>query len=92
MDDKVIVTNRAALTAKYGASGVKKINAAVAALVAADAKRGVKTRLLHLDDAAAMKKLGFEPRIGTPQEFAEFIRNEIKIWTPAAKAAGILPK
>lgn len=58
MDDKVIVTNRATLTAKYGASGVKKISAAIAALVAADAKRGVKTRLLHLDDAAAMKKLG----------------------------------
>jgi tripartite-type tricarboxylate transporter receptor subunit TctC len=39
-----------------------------------------------------MKKLGFEPRIGSPPEFAAFIRNEIDIWTPAAKAAGILPK
>ncbi len=41
---------------------------------------------------AAMKKLGFEPRIGSPQEFAAFIREEMKDWTPAAKAAGILTK
>jgi tripartite-type tricarboxylate transporter receptor subunit TctC len=41
---------------------------------------------------AAMKKLGFEPRVGSPQEFAAFIRDEMEIWTPAAKAAGILPK
>jgi tripartite-type tricarboxylate transporter receptor subunit TctC len=41
---------------------------------------------------AAMKKLGFEPRIGSPQDFAAFIRDEIDVWTPAAKAAGILPK
>jgi hypothetical protein len=57
MDDKIIVTNRSALTAKYGASGVTKIRAGVAALIAADAKRGIKSRLLFLDDAAAMKKL-----------------------------------
>jgi len=41
---------------------------------------------------AAMKKLGFEPRVGSPQEFAAFIRKEMKDWTPAAKAAGILAK
>jgi tripartite-type tricarboxylate transporter receptor subunit TctC len=41
---------------------------------------------------AAMKKLGFEPKIGSAQEFAAFIRNEMEIWMPAAKAAGILPK
>jgi tripartite-type tricarboxylate transporter receptor subunit TctC len=41
---------------------------------------------------AAMKKLGFEPSVGSPQEFAAFIRAEIEAWTPAAKAADILPK
>jgi tripartite-type tricarboxylate transporter receptor subunit TctC len=41
---------------------------------------------------AAMNKLGFEPTIGSPQEFATFIRDEIEAWTPAAKAADILPK
>ncbi len=37
-----------------------------------------------------MKKLGFEPSVGSPQEFAAFIREEMKDWAPAAKAAGIL--
>jgi len=41
---------------------------------------------------AAMKTLDFEPKIGSPQEFAAFIGDEIGAWTPAAKAAGILPK
>jgi tripartite-type tricarboxylate transporter receptor subunit TctC len=39
---------------------------------------------------AAMKKLGFEPKVGSPQEFATFILSEMEAWTPAAKAAGIL--
>jgi tripartite-type tricarboxylate transporter receptor subunit TctC len=39
---------------------------------------------------AAMRKLDFEPRTASPQEFAAFILNEIETWTPAAKAAGIL--
>jgi tripartite-type tricarboxylate transporter receptor subunit TctC len=39
-----------------------------------------------------MKKLGFEPNVGSPQEFAAFIRDEMEAWTPAAKAADILPK
>jgi len=40
---------------------------------------------------ASMKRLGFEPKVGSAQEFAAFIRDEMKIWTPAARAAGILP-
>ncbi len=55
MDDKIIVSNRAALTAKYGSAGVQKIKQAVTALIAADAKRGIKSRLVYLDDAVAMK-------------------------------------
>jgi hypothetical protein len=55
MDDKIIVSNRTALTAKYGAAGVQKIKQAVNALIAADAKRGIKSRLVYLDDAVAMK-------------------------------------
>jgi len=53
--DKIIVSNRAALTAKYGSAGVVKIRTAVTALIAADAKRGIKSRLIYLDDAVAMK-------------------------------------
>ena len=53
--DKIIVSNRAALATKYGSAGVAKIKAAVSDLIAADAKRGVKSRLVYLDDAVAMK-------------------------------------
>jgi len=56
MDDKIIVSNRAALTAKYGTAGVSMIKKAVDALIDADAKRGIKSRLVYLDDAAAMKR------------------------------------
>jgi hypothetical protein len=56
MDDKIIVSNRTRLAAKYGTAGVTKIKKALDALVAADANRGIKSRLIYLDDAAAMRK------------------------------------
>lgn len=56
MDDKIIVSHKAALTAKYGSAGVAKVKAAVNALIAADAKRGLRSRLVYLDDAKAMKR------------------------------------
>lgn len=57
MDDKIIVTNRAALLRKYGKTGTASIVRAVNKLIAADKKRGIATSLVYLDDAAAMKKL-----------------------------------
>ncbi|HEX8748568.1 MAG TPA: hypothetical protein VF717_15460, partial [Pyrinomonadaceae bacterium] len=60
MDDKVIVTNLAALKSKYG-KGVTKIEAAIKRLIAADKKRGITTRLIAMDNAAAMKKLKAQP-------------------------------
>ena len=56
MHDKIIVTNRSALIAKYRSAGLAKIKQAVDALIAADAKRGIKSRLVYLDDATVMKK------------------------------------
>jgi hypothetical protein len=56
MDDKIIVSNRAALTTKYGGAGVAKVNAAVATLIAADAERGINSRFVYLDNASAMKR------------------------------------
>jgi tripartite-type tricarboxylate transporter receptor subunit TctC len=41
---------------------------------------------------AAMKRLDFEPKTGSPQDLTMLIQDEIEAWTPAAKAAGILPK
>jgi hypothetical protein len=58
MPDKVIVTNVGALKQKYGAAGWRTVKRSVTALVAADAGRGLATRLVALDDAKAMKRLG----------------------------------
>ncbi len=58
MDEKIIVTNRRALTAKYGQAGLDQIRTSVAALVDADAKRSVKGRLIFLDDGRAMRRFG----------------------------------
>ncbi|HEX8175024.1 MAG TPA: hypothetical protein VF543_07895 [Pyrinomonadaceae bacterium] len=60
MDDKVIVTNVSALKSKYG-KGVTKIDAAVKRLIAADKKRGITTRYIAMDNAAAMQKLKAKP-------------------------------
>ncbi len=37
---------------------------------------------------ASMAKLGFEAKIGTPQEFAAFIAEELPRWTEIAKSSG----
>jgi Peptidase family C25 len=58
---KVIVTNRSAARAKYGAAGWAKVRHAVVALVAADSARGVTTRMLAIDAAADTKKVGATP-------------------------------
>ncbi len=49
MAKKLIVTNRKALRAKYKTSGLKKIEARLKKLVAADKKRGVSTELVAMD-------------------------------------------
>lgn len=54
---KIVVTNVSALQAKYKAAGVAEIRAAINKMVAADKKRGLTTRLIAVDDAAAMKRV-----------------------------------
>lgn len=54
---KVVVSNKSALRAKYKNSGWKKIEAALGALVEADAARGVATEIVFLDMKRAMKAL-----------------------------------
>jgi creatinine amidohydrolase/Fe(II)-dependent formamide hydrolase-like protein len=56
MTDKLIITNKAALRAKYGTAGLRRVSAAVTALVAADRRRGLVSRLVDLSSAAAMKR------------------------------------
>jgi hypothetical protein len=55
---KIIVTNRAALARKHGAAGMKQIDAALARLARADAKRGIATRCVAIDRAADMEPFG----------------------------------
>lgn len=52
LSSKILVTNRAALNAKYRALGVKAIETAVRRMVRADARRGFATRLIYLDSGA----------------------------------------
>lgn len=58
MDDKVIVTNRSALIAKYGNRGLTRIKKAIAALVSSDRARGIHSSMIFLDDPGSMKKAG----------------------------------
>ena len=58
MSGKVIVTNVGVLRAKYGAAGLAKLKAALAALIAADKQRGIATILIAIDSVAAMAKVG----------------------------------
>ncbi|MFY9610245.1 MAG: hypothetical protein WAU45_16730 [Blastocatellia bacterium] len=84
MDDKIIVTNLSRLKAKYGAGAVTKIKAAVKKLTAADKQRGLDTRLVFLDDAAAMKKLKSPPvtRPSDPRQNKEAIDGVCKKLSP----------
>jgi hypothetical protein len=56
MPDKILVTNCSALSAKYGAKGLKAVLDAVKALVGADKAKGLATQLVDISDVATMKK------------------------------------
>lgn len=64
MDEtKIIVTHWSALAAKYGAR-VSRVKKAVDALIAADAGRGIASRLVALDDRDDMAPFGAPPMAG----------------------------
>jgi hypothetical protein len=56
--DKLLVTNRTALAAKYGANGLTRVSAALDGLVEADRGRGIKTAVRFIDDTADMAAVG----------------------------------
>src|SRR5512141_1827456 len=68
--NKTIVTNVGALQAKYGKTGWSQIQGAVSRLIAADAKRGLNTLLVAIDNAATMRKLKGKAvaRAGDPKQ------------------------
>ena len=57
MTTKVIVTNVSALKQKY-AGKYSAVRAAITKWIAADDERGIRTRLVALDSASAMRRLG----------------------------------
>lgn len=84
MADKVILTNRGVLTQQYGPAGVKKLDAALAKLIKADKARGLATKVLALDDAAAMKALKATPveQAGDPQQNKDAVDAVYRALTP----------
>ncbi len=85
MDDKLIVSHRGALKTKYGAAGVARVRSAVRALIAADRQRGIRSRLVFLDDARAMKTLGGPPvtLAGSPAQTKAAIDAAFRATDPA---------
>jgi tripartite-type tricarboxylate transporter receptor subunit TctC len=41
---------------------------------------------------ASMAKLGFEPQIWPPENYAAFLVEEMRRWPPIVKAAGVKPE
>ena len=58
MTDKVILTNRSALVAKYKTAGANAIGQAVQDLITADRTRGLNSVRVDIDSETAMKKYG----------------------------------
>jgi hypothetical protein len=84
MEDKIIVTNRKALLMKYGSKGFATIRKALAELIAADKKRGIRSRVVYLDDEASMKKLSGKAVISAadPHENKDAIDSVFKAFNP----------
>lgn len=55
--DKILVTHGAALSRKYGRSGAARVRTALEALVDADARRGLVSRVLLLDNTTSMRAI-----------------------------------
>lgn len=58
MSEKILISNNTALAAKYGKAGLAAVMGAVKALIQADRKRGLATRLVDISSPRDMKKAG----------------------------------
>lgn len=61
MNDKIIVTNRGRIVAKYSERGWNRIKHAIDALIGADRLRGISSRLVCMDLRTDMYSIGAEP-------------------------------
>lgn len=66
--DKVIIANTAGMNAKYGAAGLKLVDAALRRLVRADRARGLNTEIIRIDDSAQMSAFGAAPIVSASDE------------------------
>jgi Subtilase family/Peptidase family C25 len=83
--DKAIITSHAALRKKYGVVRMKKVDAAIEALIAADKRRGVASRVFDLSDAGAMTAHGLAgpPARLTPEYVKAAVDAIYAAWRPA---------
>src|SRR5512132_3253986 len=58
MITKILLTHNGALRAKYGAAGVRRLKDAVRRLATVDKARGVRTRLVAIDDGRSANAVG----------------------------------
>jgi len=82
---KVILTHRGAARAKYGAAGWTKIRSGVTRLIAADKARGIATRFVAVDAAAAVQPLGVA-KVDAPGDVAAIkavVDAAVAKWQPA---------
>jgi len=85
LPDKVLITNISALRAKYGTAGVERIKADADRLIAADAARGLVTRLVAVDDGRTARQLGVPPvrDAADPVAAKRTIDAIADLWNPA---------
>ncbi len=74
---KLSVTVKSRLEKKYGQAGLQQINKKVKDWIAADAKRGIQTVHVHVDDSTEMNAQGVGPVLGeaTPEEIKRAIND-----------------
>jgi hypothetical protein len=83
-ETKVVVTNWRALRSKYGRQ-LKKIEEALGALVEADRRRGIDTRVVHLDDRTEMEEYEARPvgRVDSPLQAKHAIDDVFRHFKPS---------
>jgi tripartite-type tricarboxylate transporter receptor subunit TctC len=52
----------------------------------------INASLATAEMQASLAKVGFEPKVGSPNDFAAQLAEEIETWKAAARVAGIEPQ
>ncbi len=68
----------------YGLFGPAGLPPAVTARLNASVNEGLKSEELR----AAIRRIGFEPHSGSPEDFTKLIASDMKVWIPIVKKTG----